>query len=371
MSAAHNLRPTLFFIPDISGYTTFINKVEIDHSTHIITELLEILLSANILDLKVSELEGDAVFFYRIGKEPSIEELIQQVEEMYTKFHQHLEFYKRDRICQCGACSTANELSLKFVYHYGVTTTRKIGAHEKLFGSDVTLTHKLLKNDIPLDDYLLLTSPPKFSENFKKPDWLNVEEGVSQYSGIGEVPFYYLSLAPLKSKVAELAPRTQFHRYGRPVSATKTLPIPLNKLHGIVTDFSLRPKWIFGLRLVETPDDHLRTIGSKHLCVLPANSMEFVTTAQHIEDGIIEYVEQSNSIEWLAPLNEVFVMENISSDTSRITIHIHYKKNWLSKLYLDFPLRLMMMMMLKVSLEKLRRYIVRKPALKGEAIHVK
>lgn len=362
MSAAHNLRPTLFFIPDISGFTTFINTVEIDHSTHIITELLEILLSANILDLKVSELEGDAVFFYRIGEEPSFKELIQQVQEMYTKFYQHLKFYERDRICQCGACSTTNELSLKFVYHYGITTIRKIGVHEKLFGSDVTLTHKLLKNNIPIHDYLLLTAPPQFSVDYRKPDWMIVEQGDAQYSGIGEVSFNYISLAPLKFKIADLAPRTQFHRYGRPVSATKTLPISLKKLHGIITNFSLRSKWIFGLRLVKVPDDQLTTIGSTHLCVLPANSMEFVITAQHIEEGVIEYVEQSNSIKWLAPLNEVFVMERISSDTSRITIYIHYKKNWLSKFYLDFPLRLMMAVVLRISLGKLRRYIIRKPA---------
>jgi len=361
MSAAHNLRPTLFFIPDISGYTTFINTVEIDHSTHIITELLEIILSANTLDLKVSEIEGDAVFFYRIGQEPSFKELIEQVEHMFTKFHHHLKFYERDRICQCGACSTASELSLKFVYHYGVTTKRKIGVHQKLFGSDVTLTHKLLKNDIPLHDYLLLTTPPRFSKIFKKPEWMVVEEGLSQYSGIGEVPFTYIPLAPLKSNVAELPPRTHFHRYGRPVSATKQLNISLEKLHGIVTDVSLRPKWIFGLRSVKDQGDHLNTVGSKHLCVLPTNSIEFVTTAQHIDDGIIEYVEQSNSIKWLAPLNEVFVLERISNDTSRLTMHIHYRKNWLSKWYLDFPLRWMMAMMIRISLSKLRRYVSKRP----------
>ncbi len=361
MSAAHNLRSTLFFIPDISGYTTFINKVEIDHSTHIISELLEILLSANKLGLKVSEIEGDAVFFYRFGKEPSFEELLHQVEEMFTEFHQHLKFYERDRICQCGACSTANELSLKFVYHYGITTIGKIGIHEKLFGSDVTLTHKLLKNNIPVHDYLLLTTPPRFSEEFKKPDWMLVKEGFYEYTGIGVVPYNYISLAPLKSNIAELPPRTQFHRYGRPVSATKKLNIPLKKLHGIVTDFSLRPRWIFGLRFVKDQSGHLNTIGSKHLCVLPTNRMEFKITAQHIEEGMIEYVEQSNSIKWLAPLNEVFVLKRVSGDTSHIAIHIHYKKNQLSKLYLDFPLRWMMKVILMVSLSKLKGYIKRLP----------
>jgi hypothetical protein len=33
--------PTLIFIPDISGLTTFIKGFEISHSTHIISELLE------------------------------------------------------------------------------------------------------------------------------------------------------------------------------------------------------------------------------------------------------------------------------------------------------------------------------------------
>ncbi len=342
MSAAPNVSPTLFFIPDISGFTSFINKVEIDHSTHIIAELLEILLSANILDLKVSELEGDAVFFYRIGEQPSFKELIQQVEEMYSKFHQHLKFYERDRICQCGACSKANELSLKFVYHYGITTIRKIGTFEKLFGPDVTLTHKLLKNDISLDDYLLTTSAPKFSESFQKPDWIAIKEASSTYSEIGEVPFHYISLMPLKSKIGKMGARTQFHRFGKPVSAKRNMNIPLNKLHGIVTDFSLRPKWIFGLKLIRDDTDHLNTIGSKHLCVMPTTTMEFIITAQHIEEGRIEYVEQSNSIKWLAPLNVVFILKRISMDTSNIGIHIHYKKNWLSRLHLDFPLRWML-----------------------------
>lgn len=361
MSAAHNLWPTLFFIPDISGFTSFINQVEINHSTHIISELLEILLSANTLNLKVSEIEGDAIFFYRIGKEPSFEELILQVENMFTKFHQHLKFYERDRICQCGACSTANELTLKFVYHYGITTKRKIGVHEKLFGSDVTLTHKLLKNNIPITGYLLLTAPPKITANYKQPEWIMIEDGFYEYSGIGGVSFNYIPLAPLKLNVAELPPRTQFHRYNRPVSVSKNYTISFKKLHGIVTDFSLRPKWIFGLRFVENQTNQLNTIGAKHLCVLPTNRMEFEITSQHIAEGIIEYVEQSNSVKYLAPLNQVFVLKKLSDDTSGLTIHIHYRKNWLSKWHLDFPLRWMMVIMIKISLSKLRRYVSKLP----------
>ena len=52
----------LFFIADLSGFTKFVAETEIQHSQHIIKELLEILVDANTLGMKVSEFEGDAVF---------------------------------------------------------------------------------------------------------------------------------------------------------------------------------------------------------------------------------------------------------------------------------------------------------------------
>lgn len=356
MAAGSTLIPTLFFIPDISGFTAFVNTVEVNHSTHIISELLEILMSANLLRLKVSEIEGDAIFFYRTGKEPTFEDIILQVEEMFIAFHKHLAYYKRDRICQCGACSTANELSLKFVCHYGFSTKRKIGDFEKLFGPDVTLSHKLLKNAVPLNDYVLMTSKPIFSTRGEPFDWITLKKASSYYSEIGEVPYYYISLVPLKAKAVNINVRSQFQQFGKPVSVSKKIPLSLKKLHGIVTDFSLRPKWIFGNRFIKEDKDKLNTIGSKHLCVMPTTTMEFVVTAQHIKEGSIEYVEQSNSIRWLAPLNVVFILNKISDGLSSITIHIHYRKNWLTKLSLDFPLRIMMAMVARFSLLKLARY---------------
>lgn len=108
---------------------------------------------------------------------------------MYSKFQRHLKFYDRDRICQCRACSTASEFSLKIVYYYGDSLMQKVGHFEKLYGSDVTLVHKLLKNDIPLQDYLLLTTVPEILNI--APDWLHLKKLSSKYNGTGEVTFSY------------------------------------------------------------------------------------------------------------------------------------------------------------------------------------
>ena len=110
---------SLIFIPDISGFTKFVQQTDISHSKHIISELLETIIDANILDLVVAEIEGDAVFFYRMDFFPKPEEISRQVRKMFIDFHSHLRAYDSHRICQCGACSTASNLSLKFIVHLG------------------------------------------------------------------------------------------------------------------------------------------------------------------------------------------------------------------------------------------------------------
>ena len=144
-------------IPDISGFTHFVNNTEIIHGVHIISELLETIIDSNNIGFEVAEIEGDAVFFYRKGKRPSAQELYQQTERMYISFHKQLMLYERDRICSCGACSSVNNLKIKFISHYGDIVERMIYNHFQLMGSDVTMVHKLLKNNVNEDEYLLIS----------------------------------------------------------------------------------------------------------------------------------------------------------------------------------------------------------------------
>ena len=58
----------LLFIPDISGFSRFVNEVEIEHSRFIIQQLLEVLIRANDSGLQISEIEGDAILFYKFGE---------------------------------------------------------------------------------------------------------------------------------------------------------------------------------------------------------------------------------------------------------------------------------------------------------------
>lgn len=76
----------LIFIPDISGFTRFVNESEIEHSRYIIQELLEILINANETGLEISEIEGDAILFYKFGDPLDLHELYKQVEKCFALF---------------------------------------------------------------------------------------------------------------------------------------------------------------------------------------------------------------------------------------------------------------------------------------------
>ncbi|HJW30360.1 MAG TPA: DUF2652 domain-containing protein, partial [Saprospiraceae bacterium] len=149
--------PALLFIPDISGFTQFVNDTEINHARHIVEELLNILIESNRIQLEVSEVEGDAILFCRLGDPPTARELFDQIRQMFTAFHVHVQKYDTHRICNCGACKTASALTLKFIAHYGEVAINQVQQFKKLFGLDVITVHRLLKNDIEKHEYALFT----------------------------------------------------------------------------------------------------------------------------------------------------------------------------------------------------------------------
>ena len=192
---------TLLFIPDISGFTEFVNTTEISHAQHIIEELLEVLIDANDINLKLSEIEGDALLFYRMGNAPTAAELLAQIQKMYTQFHSHLKIYEMQRICSCGACASANTLSLKFVSHYGEVAINQIKDRNKLFGKDVIVAHRLLKNDVPSSEYSLFTQAltNTFSNWMELTEvaWSDVAQLNESYD-FGNIDYSFVDLLPLK-----------------------------------------------------------------------------------------------------------------------------------------------------------------------------
>jgi class 3 adenylate cyclase len=150
----------LLVIADISGFTQFMKSHEnhANHAMQVVVELLRAVISAAAPPLKLAEVEGDAAFFYAICKEDgdSARELAaikKQVMSFFRSFYQTLHRLRAFNPC----ARTAQDLRLKVVIHAGEVAIEHIHGFDKLFGMDVILAHRLLKNSVPSPEYVLMT----------------------------------------------------------------------------------------------------------------------------------------------------------------------------------------------------------------------
>ena len=203
----------VLFIPDISGFSRFVNAVELEHSRFIIQQLLDVLLRANDSGLQISEIEGDAILFYQFGEPVALRALYTQVAKMFRAFHQYLVAYDHQKICQCKACLSAVDLTLKVITHYGEFTPLRVQQFEKLIGKDVIVAHQLLKNDIPQHEYWLVTQD-LHQQPAALTQWMQWHASAKETER-GDIRFSYTQLGPLKQEIPppsipqELAEKTK------------------------------------------------------------------------------------------------------------------------------------------------------------------
>lgn len=192
----------LICIPDISGFTQFMSETDADLSSKIIPALLNKIIYSNEIGLKVSEIEGDAVLFYKAGKLPPLKILVNQCVYFYKEFYKQLNVLKEAHNNKEDSYKIPKTLGLKIILHYGhEIDTVQIGKHIKLMGEDVIIAHKLLKNKVPKDEYLLISENLLDQYDMKELDnklyWGKLKKGENVYKHLGEINYTYIDLEPL------------------------------------------------------------------------------------------------------------------------------------------------------------------------------
>lgn len=136
-------------LADISGYTSYIARTEIEHAHIALSILLEALVEKLSDCLTISKLEGDAVFCYcETDKLPQDKSMLELVDHTYMAFRDRAESLYAQATCDCKACKAIPTLDLKFVVHYGDFIVQQVVGIKDLLGTDVNLIHRLLKNHV-------------------------------------------------------------------------------------------------------------------------------------------------------------------------------------------------------------------------------
>ena len=195
-------------LADISGYTGFLAAVGIAHGAQLdfgetppayplMTKLLDSIVGSLTPPFVLAKLEGDAVFAFADDQALQIRgpAVTACLRDCYATFREHVRETEAGMTCTCAACSTGARLDLKFVIHHGSYVEQTIAGRTELLGPDVTIAHRMLKNDVVAttgwEAYALLSSAAV--EHLEVP----TEDGVTlelEYEHVGRLSALALRL---------------------------------------------------------------------------------------------------------------------------------------------------------------------------------
>jgi hypothetical protein len=181
-----------FFIilVDISGYTNFIrlHKMSLLHAEKLIGELMECMLDEVESPVVAHEILGDAISLYALddGSPDLADSIYVQVEKYFEAFRSREAYLLREcGYCICDACNKVSELKLKAIIHSGKAAFTKVHDIQKISGEDVITAHRLLKNSIASDEYIIVTD--SFIDRCQSFDKTDFEKHIEHYDDLAPV----------------------------------------------------------------------------------------------------------------------------------------------------------------------------------------
>lgn len=159
---------------DISGYTRYVRAHNLRHvpflgksfqttgeahAEAVVTDLLEALIHATADILNPEKLEGDAVLLTAVVDEPEPfgRVLVERLRGVFRVFHERLDSIRFCETCLCDCCAQMAQLRVKAIAHYGPFLLKTVAGFREIAGQEVIRAHRLLKNEVKSDEYLLLT----------------------------------------------------------------------------------------------------------------------------------------------------------------------------------------------------------------------
>jgi hypothetical protein len=206
------IQRAILLIADIGGYTRFmkVHRYNLTHAQNTVALLLETILDA-AKGLKLAKLEGDAAFLWMpVKDDASFKQANQVMIDVRRAFLDRQATLVQDRMCNCDSCMQIEQLTLKFVAHEGEVALQKVKRNTELAGVDVILVHRMLKNDVPLKEYALVTDA--LHAHLSPPVKALTVPLEHDFEGLGLTSTHYVDLTKLLEAMPPTPPRPSFFR---------------------------------------------------------------------------------------------------------------------------------------------------------------
>lgn len=256
-----------FVLADIGGYTKFLTGVGIQHAKETTEHILNRLIKSAGGSWKVANVMGDCVFFYNEGREPPAE-TFRHLRAMHETFQDTQLDIASGSTCRCGACDRTEDLSLKFVVHAGEFDVQNIGGRKELIGQDVIVATRLLKNSVPVREYVITTPA---AAAVAEAAGIPTQTASDELESIGPMEYTYIDLGPVRE-----AYRESREVYVTADDADLVVPQEVEAPASVVWDalsrLEKRALWQVTINKMEHIQGAVDGVGEVHRCVHGANS---------------------------------------------------------------------------------------------------
>jgi len=160
------IKPLFIVLLDIGGYTRFVRLTRTSrlHAEKIIADLLQAMTAATQNPLVLNKIEGDALLLYAEAADDRAatgQDVLRQILACFDNFKAELQDLVRRNACICDACRHSGELKIKAFVHFDDTVVRQDQGRTELGGEGVILAHRLMKNSLNAEEYILMTRAAK------------------------------------------------------------------------------------------------------------------------------------------------------------------------------------------------------------------
>lgn len=239
-------------IADITGYTMFLTRSELDHAQGILDALFKSIFAEIKAPVILSNLQGDAALTYLPDVNlPQRQFPLDVIERIYCSFANTLGAMRLNTTCTCNACRNMNQLDLKFFLHHGVYATQQMAGRTELQGPEVIRLHRLMKNSVTattgIKAYALVTE--QAANAIGLPDFFaGTTRLVENIGEFGDTVCYVYDLAPVFARWR--ASRRVVVQRDEPLAFEPLecdLPVPPALAWAYVTDVEKKSRWQQGI----------------------------------------------------------------------------------------------------------------------------
>ena len=255
-------------IADLTGYTAYLTRSELEHAPMIAGDLLETIVGRLDPPFRLAKFEGDAAFLFVEDGRADGSLLLDAIEASYVAFRRRLRSIDQASSCECNACSLAPRLDLKLFVHHGAYVRSRIAGRDELAGPDVILVHRLLKGmgaaAAHENGFALFTEPAIDALGLERAGsgLIAAEESIEH---IGRVSTYTLDLEARWQIESEI--RRLDNAADTVLDVVQTFDAVPSVVWAHLTSPALRSRWEGPLVIEETSPGGRRGIGTIAQCV--------------------------------------------------------------------------------------------------------